>query len=168
MNEYDAALLSPEKDLADFYESDLPYSTNYKAIANWINGPIRTYLNEEKFSFDQLSLSAQQLSALIGLIDEGKINFSVASSQIFPELLKDKNAIAFDIASKKILLQTSSDDELQQWIDEAIAKMPDKVKEYQKGRKGLIGLFVGEVKKLSKGKADPKKVTALLQQKLDK
>jgi len=63
-------------------------------------------------------------------------------------------------------LQVSNTNELEAWIDEALAKMPDKVSEYKKGKKGLIGLFVGEVKKLSKGKADPKVVTDLLQHKL--
>lgn len=168
LGEYDCEQLCSEKEVAVFFESVLPFSTHYKAIANWINGPIRSYINEEKISFDKFTLLPQQLAELIALIDEGKINFSVASSQIFPGLLKDKNATAFDIASKKNLLQTSNDDELLTWIDEAITRMPDKVKEYQKGKKGLIGLFVGEVKKLSKGKADPKKVTQLLQEKLDK
>jgi aspartyl-tRNA(Asn)/glutamyl-tRNA(Gln) amidotransferase subunit B len=66
------------------------------------------------------------------------------------------------------LLQVSDTDELEKWIEEVISKMPDKVAEYQKGKKGLIGLFVGEVKKLSKGKADPKIVTSLLEQALQK
>ena len=64
------------------------------------------------------------------------------------------------------MLQTADGNEIESWVDEAIANMPDKVMEYKKGKKGLIGLFVGEVKKKSKGKADPKKVTDLLQQKL--
>jgi aspartyl-tRNA(Asn)/glutamyl-tRNA(Gln) amidotransferase subunit B len=60
----------------------------------------------------------------------------------------------------------SDSNELENWVNEVIANMPDKVAEYKKGKKGLIGLFVGEVKKISKGKADPKKVTELLQTKL--
>ncbi|HEY0298722.1 MAG TPA: Asp-tRNA(Asn)/Glu-tRNA(Gln) amidotransferase subunit GatB [Arachidicoccus sp.] len=166
LSEYDTEQLCSEKEIADFFESVLQYSNNYKAVANWINGPIRSYINEQRVSFTQLSVTPKQLADLIVLIDEGKINFSVASSQIFPELLKDKNATAINIATYKNLLQTGNDTELQAWIAEAISRMPDKVKEYQKGKKGLIGLFVGEVKKLSKGKADPKKVTELLQQEL--
>ena len=56
---------------------------------------------------------------------------------------------------------------MEQWVDEVLAKMPEKVAEYKKGKKGLIGLFVGEVKKISKGKADPKMVTNILEQKLN-
>jgi aspartyl-tRNA(Asn)/glutamyl-tRNA(Gln) amidotransferase subunit B len=64
------------------------------------------------------------------------------------------------------LLQVSDTGELEKWIEESLQSMPDKVQEYRKGKKGLIGLFVGDVKKRSSGKADPKKVTALLEAKL--
>jgi aspartyl-tRNA(Asn)/glutamyl-tRNA(Gln) amidotransferase subunit B len=70
------------------------------------------------------------------------------------------------IAESMNLLQVSDTDELETWITEALSSMPDKVTEYKKGKKGLIGLFVGEVKKRSKGKADPKVVTQLLEEKL--
>jgi aspartyl-tRNA(Asn)/glutamyl-tRNA(Gln) amidotransferase subunit B len=70
------------------------------------------------------------------------------------------------IAESMNLLQVSDTNELETWVMEALESMPDKVTEYKKGKKGLIGLFVGEVKKRSKGKADPKIVTQLLEQKL--
>jgi aspartyl-tRNA(Asn)/glutamyl-tRNA(Gln) amidotransferase subunit B len=101
-------------------------------------------------------------------VDEGKVNFSIASSKILPVLIADSNTTAIAIAETLNLLQVSDTGELEKWIEEVIAKMPDKVAEYQKGKKGLIGLFVGEVKKLSKGKADPKMVTSLLEQALQK
>jgi aspartyl-tRNA(Asn)/glutamyl-tRNA(Gln) amidotransferase subunit B len=63
-------------------------------------------------------------------------------------------------------LQVSDSNELETWVNDALASMPDKVSEYKKGKKGLIGLFVGEVKKRSKGKADPKIVTQLLEEKM--
>jgi len=89
----------------------------------------------------------------------------VAATKIFPVLLQgDKQPL--QVAEELNLLQVSDTNELEGWVDEAISKMPDKVAEYKKGKKGLIGLFVGEVKKLSKGKADPKVVTELLQRKL--
>jgi aspartyl-tRNA(Asn)/glutamyl-tRNA(Gln) amidotransferase subunit B len=64
------------------------------------------------------------------------------------------------------LLQTGTTDDIEKWIDEVLANHPEKVAEYKKGKKGLLGLFMGEVKKLSKGKADPKMTTSLLEQKL--
>ncbi|GAC1538268.1 MAG: hypothetical protein NVS3B15_18160 [Sediminibacterium sp.] len=70
------------------------------------------------------------------------------------------------VAESMNLIQVSDTQELEAWVTQALEKMPDKVTEYKKGKKGLIGLFVGEVKKLSKGKADPKLVTQLLEKAL--
>ncbi len=167
LNEYDASQLCAEKETADFFESVIEFTNNYKAVANWINGPVKQYLNENKLSFSELDLQSSQLADLIKLVEENKINFSSASQKILPELIKDKNANALKTATALNLLQISNDDELESWVNEAINKMPDKVKDYKKGKKGLMGLFVGEVKKLSKGKADPKMVTSLLEKKLN-
>jgi aspartyl-tRNA(Asn)/glutamyl-tRNA(Gln) amidotransferase subunit B len=71
------------------------------------------------------------------------------------------------VATELNVLQISNTNELEGWVNLALNKMPDKIKEYRKGKKGLMGLFVGEVKKISKGKADPKIVTELLEQKLN-
>jgi len=71
------------------------------------------------------------------------------------------------IATELNLLAEHDGASLEQWVDEVIAKMPDKIKEYRSGKKGLIGLFAGEVKKLSKGKADMQKVNSILEKKLN-
>ena len=141
------------------------HTKHYKAVVNWLTGPIKQYLNDHKAALATLPLAPATLAALIALIDEGKVNFSIASSKIFPVLLKE-NKSPLQIAEALNLLQVSDSNDLAAWVDEVISKMPDKVAEYKKGKKGLIGVFVGEVKKLSKGKADPKLVTELLQEKL--
>ncbi|MDI9365710.1 MAG: Asp-tRNA(Asn)/Glu-tRNA(Gln) amidotransferase subunit GatB [Flavobacterium sp.] len=167
LSAYDAAQLCDDKTTSDYFLATATYTKQYKAIVNWIAGPIRQYLNDSGTSLANLALAPATLAALIGLIDEGKVNFSIASSKIFPVLLKE-NKQPLQIAEELNLLQVSNSNYLEAWVNEAISKMPDKVTEYQKGKKGLIGLFVGEVKKISKGKADPKVVTALLQEKLDR
>ena len=166
LSDYDAAQLCAEKDTADFFEKIIRHTSHYKAAANWINGPLRQYVNDEKTSFDKLRILPLQLSALIQLVEDGKVNFSAASQRILPILLVDNDITPIQVATDMSLLQTNDANEIESWIDEVIANMPDKVTEYKKGKKGLIGLFVGEVKKKSKGKADPKVVTELLQQKL--
>ncbi len=166
LSAYDAEQLTLEKDTADFFLQTANISNQYKAIANWITGPLRQLANDQQIDFSQLQMAPEQIAGTIQIIDEGKVNFSIASSKILPALLGNPDATALDIATKENLLQTSDTGELEAWIDEALASMPDKVKEYQKGKKGLIGLFVGQVKKISKGKADPKITTELLQQKL--
>ena len=72
-----------------------------------------------------------------------------------------------EIAAAEGLLQDAGGDEIEGWVDQVLGSMPDKVAEYQKGKKGLIGLFMGEVKKLSRGKADPRSTQEILQQKLN-
>jgi aspartyl-tRNA(Asn)/glutamyl-tRNA(Gln) amidotransferase subunit B len=165
LSAYDAAQLCDDKTTSDYFLATATHTKQYKAIVNWITGPIRQYLNDSGTSLVSLALAPQTLAALIALIDEGKVNFSIASSKIFPVLLKE-NKQPLQIAEELNLLQVSDSNDLEAWVNEAISKMPDKVTEYKKGKKGLIGLFVGEVKKISKGKADPKVVTALLQEKL--
>ena len=167
LTDYDSSQLSDDRLTAEYFGQVQQHCNNYKAIANWMTGPLRQVVNEQGVSFALLSLSPKTLSALISLIDDGKVNFSVASLKILPELLKAGNKTPLQIATELNLIQTSDGGDIAKWVDEAIAKMPDKVLEYRKGKKGLIGLFVGEVKKLSKGKADPKVVNQLLEQKLN-
>lgn len=166
LSEYDAGQLCLEKDAADYYEAVIEHTANYKAAANWMNGPVKHFLNESGLSLAEFGLKPVQLADIIKLVEDGKVNFSVASTKIFHAMMEQQGKSALQLATELNLLQVSDSNELETWVNTAIDRMPDKVKEYKKGKKGLIGLFVGEVKKLSKGKADPKKVTELLEEKL--
>jgi aspartyl-tRNA(Asn)/glutamyl-tRNA(Gln) amidotransferase subunit B len=95
------------------------------------------------------------------------VNFSIASTKILSALIQAPQKNPLEVATELNLLQESNNDSVANWVDEVISKMPDKVKEYQSGKKGLIGLFAGEVKKLSKGKADMNVVNKLLAEKLN-
>jgi aspartyl-tRNA(Asn)/glutamyl-tRNA(Gln) amidotransferase subunit B len=165
LSEYDARQLCDEKAIADYFESVTKHTNQYKAAANWILGPIRQWLNESGIGFSELTLQPAVLAGLIKLVEDGKVNFSVASSKILPVLMKEGGS-PLAIAESMNLIQISDSSELENWISSALESMPDKVAEYKKGKKGLIGLFVGDVKKRSQGKADPKIVTRLLEQKL--
>ena len=139
---------------------------NYKAAANWMLGPIKNYLNENGIEIQQFKTEAVKISALITLIDEGKTNFSVASTKIFPVLLETGKA-PLQIAEELNLLQNSDEGLIHSIAKEVLAKYPEKVAEYKAGKKGLLGLFVGEVMKASKGKADPKVANKLVQEMLE-
>ncbi|MBS1598195.1 MAG: Asp-tRNA(Asn)/Glu-tRNA(Gln) amidotransferase subunit GatB [Bacteroidetes bacterium] len=167
LSEYDARVISDDKEMVDYFEELIKATTNYKAAANWLLGPVKSYLNENNISIDRLPVQPKKMAELIQLVDEGKTNFSIASSRIFPELIKQTTKDPLTIATDMNLLQSSDTDEVALWVQQALAKMPDKVEEYKKGKKGLIGLFVGEVKKISKGKADPKLTNQLLLEKLE-
>ena len=170
LSEYDAEQLVSEKEIAQYFEAVLPFTHQYKAVANWINGPIRSIMNEEHLPVWETSIAPETLAAMVNLVAEGKLSFSVASTRLLPAIRDqkgtDEKQSPLEIAESLNLIQTDDAALLNTWIEEALESMPDKVQAYQKGKKGLIGLFVGEVKKRSKGKADPKRVTDLIKAKL--
>ncbi|HEX8334814.1 MAG TPA: Asp-tRNA(Asn)/Glu-tRNA(Gln) amidotransferase GatCAB subunit B, partial [Segetibacter sp.] len=168
LTEYDARQLTEEKSLANYFENVAAINTNYKAISNWMLGPVRQYLNESNILFSKLLLQPASLAQLVSLVEEGKVNFSVASSRILPLLLKNTTKSPLEFATELNLIQVKDSAEIESWVDEVIDKMPEKIAEYKKGKKGLMGLFVGEVKKISKGKADPQVSIKLLEEKLGK
>lgn len=167
LSAYDTKVLCEDRSTSDFFESLIQHTTNYKAAANWLLGPIRSYLNENNIDIDELAVTPKNIATIIQLIDDGKINFGIATSKVFPELLQQSGKDPLRLITELNLLQESNDDAVTLWVDEVIAKMPEKVNEYKKGKKALIGLFVGEVKKLSKGKADMQLVNKILSIKLN-
>jgi aspartyl-tRNA(Asn)/glutamyl-tRNA(Gln) amidotransferase subunit B len=165
--EYDARVICDDKETADWFEELIKETANYKAAANWLLGPVRSSLNEKGFSLRDFPVTPRSLARLIDLVDQDQLSFSIASSRILPAMIDAPSRAPVEIATSLNLLQSSDTVEIAAWVEQALAKMPDKVTEYKKGKKGLIGLFVGEVKKLSKGKADPRLTNQLLLEKLD-
>ncbi len=165
LSEYDIEQLCEHKEEADFYIAWTLQTQHYKAAANWILGPIREYLNETNTNYAGLHTAIPYLVELLELVEKGVLSFSVATSKVFKGIMVNPQSPT-KFAQDHNLLQTNSADEITTWIDEVLAAHPDKVAEYKKGKKGLIGLFVGEVKKKSQGKADPKIATQLLEEKL--
>ena len=166
LSKYDAKIIVEDKNTALYYNKLCKLTKNYKAAANLLNGAIKSYINENAKSIEEFEISPQNIAELITLIDDNKVSNSIATGKIFPLLLSS------DLSPEKIAvennwIQESDTDTLLSLINEVIEKYPDKVKEYQSGKKGLIGLFIGEVMKLSKGKADPKLTNELIRKKLD-
>lgn len=164
--EYDARVICDDKATADYYEQVATIIPAHKAVANWLLGPVKSALNEQGASMTAFPLSPASLAGLIQLVEDGKVSFSIASSRIFPELMQHPAEQPLDIATRLNLLQDNNANNIAPIIDEVLAKYPDKVAEFRGGKKGLMGLFVGEVMKLSKGKADPKLTNQLLAEKL--
>jgi aspartyl-tRNA(Asn)/glutamyl-tRNA(Gln) amidotransferase subunit B len=164
--DYDAGVLTDEKAIALYFEELCQKTKNYKAASNWMMGPVKSYLNELTMSIERFPLRPAKIVELIELVDSNQISFSIASERLFPKFVENPNKTAFEMAQSLNLLQESGDDFLLPLIDQAIAKFPDKAEAYRKGNKNLMGLFMGEVMRLSKGKADPKKTTDLIAKKL--
>ena len=168
LSSYDATQICESLNTVKYFEATAKHTSNYKSVANWMLGPIKSYLNEVGLDYSNLGLQPNILADLIRIIDAGQFNFSVGASKILPQIADGKKTDILAVATELNLLQVYNADTLEKWVDAAIASMPDKVIEYQKGKKGLIGLFIGAVKKISQGQADPNKVSELLIQKLNK
>ncbi len=158
LSEYDAKTICDDKETAFYYIRLCRHTSNYKSAANWILGSIKSYLNDTATDILDFVLEPEKIAELILLIDQGKLSNTAASQLVFPELVKEPGKSALDIAEELNVIQSNDSEFINGIIKEVMAKYPDKITEYKSGKKGLLGLFVGEVMKLSKGKADPKAV----------
>ena len=167
LSSYDANILLEDKEIANYFINVTQETKNYKSAANFIIGPIRSYLNESAKKISEINIPARNIAMLINLIDKGIISNSIAISKVFPVMIELNNNPK-EIAESNNWIQNSNSDSLLILVKECINKYPDKVAEYQSGKKGLLGLFMGEVMKESKGQADPKLASKLIQQELNK
>jgi aspartyl-tRNA(Asn)/glutamyl-tRNA(Gln) amidotransferase subunit B len=138
-----------------------------KAAANWLSGPIASYLNEFKVDIDLFPIPAGILRELIAIVEfTDLVDFTNAKTKVFPELLKNTGETVWEIIERLRLLERADSNEVEDMINSVLAKYPDKIEEYKKGKIGLLSLFMGEVMKLGKGKLKPTEVTELLKNKL--
>ena len=166
LSEYDAAILTEEKEFADYFERVIDGGVKFKSAANWMLGPVKSWQNENNEEIGRFPVTPEKLAGVIKMVDDGKLSFSIASTKLFNELLKDPQKEPGKIAEEKNWSLDTNTDNIENLIEQVLNKFPEKVKEFKKGKKGLMGLFVGEVMKLSKGKADPKMTNDILLEKL--
>lgn len=162
----DAALFAEDLALLSYFNAALPLVDNQKSLINWLIGPVRAILNEKDITIDAYSVKPGQLAAAINLVDGKKITQQIAIQQLLPAIEAKANANVEELAQALNLLITDNGDELETFIDEVLNKYPQQVEAYKKGKKGVLGLFVGDVMKLAKGKADAKKLNELILEKL--
>lgn len=163
--EYDALVLTTEKDLADFYEETAKDSKNFKASSNWIMTELMRELNSANMDISESPIKPHQLGSMISLIDKGTISGKIAKT-VFQEMWrsgKDPDVIV----KEKGLVQNSDPAAVEKIIDEVLSANALNVEEYKTGKKkNLFGFFVGAVMKASKGQANPELVNKILQEKL--
>ena len=163
---YDAEVMTETKAMARYFEDVCQHTGQYKAVSNWMMGPVRSYLNDQNCEIEDFPLSPDYLASLVELVAQDKVSFAIASQKIFTEMLKDSSRSPLEHAKAMNLLQESNSDSIQPLVEEVISAFPAKVEEYRKGKKGLLGMFMGEVMKRSKGKANPKVANELLRKEL--
>jgi len=167
LSSVEASILIEHRDIANYFIELSKWVSSPKIAYNWLLGPIKSYLNEKAEEIKDMPLKPEVLSKLIKMVDEGKVNYSMASSIILSKLIENPGLEPLSIAESEHLLISRNEGELEGYIESVIKKYPDKVLEYQGGKKGVTGLFMGEIMKLSKGKIDPKLVNGLLVEALE-
>ena len=124
------------------------------------------YCQKAKLELEDYPVTHANLAAFIALIDEGKVSNSIAYERILPVMAEGDQRPPLEIAKALNLIQSADEDFLEQLVMEVLEANPGKVETYRKGKKGLLGFFMGEVMKKSRGKAEPKATNKLLREKL--
>ncbi len=164
--EYDARVLTENKEIAQYFIEACRHHSNYKSVSNWTMGPVKSFLNDNGITIKEFPLEPIRLAELIALVEEAKVSYTAAVQRIFPALIADPQTKAIAVAKNLDLIQDSDENSILKLVEVVLNAFPSKVIEYRKGKKGLMAMFVGEVMKRSNGKADPKLTNDLLQQKL--
>ena len=163
LSPYEANILVSDIETSKYFEEVIEKS-DVKLSTNWITGELFALLNEKNLEISQNPISAKNLSKLINLIKDGTISGKIAKS-VF-EIMADEGKDPQIIVEEKGLKQQSDPKEIEKLIDKVITDNPDKVKEYKSGKDKLFGFFVGQVMKVSGGKANPQLVNEILKKKL--
>ncbi|MEQ1721955.1 MAG: Asp-tRNA(Asn)/Glu-tRNA(Gln) amidotransferase subunit GatB [Pseudobdellovibrio sp.] len=165
LSEYDSAILTSEKELADYFEVVSELSGNAKLSANWITSDLIRELNSNKVEITNSPIKPEELAKLIKLIDSGSISGKIAKT-VFTEMWSTQKTADL-IIKEKSLSQVSDTSVIEKMIDDVLATNPSQVEEYRSGKTKVFGFFVGAAMKASKGQANPDLVNQILKKKLD-
>ena len=164
LSAYDAQIIASSKPMADFFEAALQKTKNYSLLSNWLIGEISAYLNKEQIEIHESKLSADIVAMLINRIDDQTISGKIGKS-IFEEMCANGSS-PDEIIKSQGLEQISDDEAIEEIILTVINENPAQVEAYLAGKDKLFGFFVGQVMKLTEGKANPKTVNNILKDKL--
>jgi len=167
LSAYDAGVLTDSKELALYFEDIIAKTKHVKSASNWLTVQVKSYLNDNALHISDFKVTAERMALLVDFIDTGKVSHTIATQKIFPKMLEELEKTPAQIAEENSWIQESDNGALTEFAKQAIAKFPDKVAAYKAGNVNLLGLFMGQVMQLSKGKADPKATSELLKKMLD-
>ncbi|MGH7508561.1 MAG: Asp-tRNA(Asn)/Glu-tRNA(Gln) amidotransferase subunit GatB [Gemmatimonadales bacterium] len=161
LSPYDARVITGEAALASYFEAVVEAGADAKAAANWVMGDVMATYNES----GAFPVSPPSLAALIGLVRDGTVSLQ-AAKRVYADLTHSPAEDPRAVASRLGLIQVSDEGALTGWVDEVLAAYPGEVARFRGGETKLMGFFVGQVMKRSRGKADPKGVQPVLQERL--
>ncbi|MBI4823363.1 MAG: Asp-tRNA(Asn)/Glu-tRNA(Gln) amidotransferase subunit GatB [Nitrospirae bacterium] len=157
---YDADLLTSEKALSEWYEEAVKLTSQPKTVSNWVMVELMRLLNEQNLTIEKCPIKPAQLAGMLSLIEAGVISGKIAKTVFEEMFLTGKPAET--IVREKGLIQITDVSEIEKSVAEVIEKNPKEVERFKAGEERLIGFFVGQVMKLTKGKANPALVNEIL------
>jgi len=162
---YDAEVITSSRALADFYEATCERYSNYKAVSNFIMGEVLRYLRDQKKEIQETQLRPALLAELLELVEKNTINLNVAK-KIFPEVASTGTSPK-KIVEERGLAQVSDESAIREVVLKVLEENPKEVEKYLNGKEQIVGFFVGQVMRATRGKANPKLVNQLLRQELE-
>ncbi|MBC8258584.1 MAG: Asp-tRNA(Asn)/Glu-tRNA(Gln) amidotransferase subunit GatB [SAR324 cluster bacterium] len=165
LNNYDAKVLSAGREMSEYFEKVLTHGAAPKLACNWIIGDLTRVMNESGKSLSEIGLLPEHLADLTKLIEKGEISSKIAKT-IFEEMLVSAKTPAL-IVEEKGLKQVSDEAELGRIVDELLVANQQQVEQYRTGKTQLLGFFVGQMMKQTRGKGNPAVINRLLKEKLD-
>jgi aspartyl-tRNA(Asn)/glutamyl-tRNA(Gln) amidotransferase subunit B len=165
LNEYEASVLTDQKETADYFEDALASHRSPRGLANWIMNEVLREVKERGISPAQFEIGPVRLAGLVRLLDEGTINAQVARDIMHKMIETGKDAAT--LVAEEGVEQISDRGELEPLIERVIQDNPQPVEHYRAGKKQAVGALVGQVMRLTQGKADPRLVSEMLRRKLD-
>lgn len=166
LTEKEVDILISDKKLATLFEEIVKLGSTPKIASNWILGDILRILKDRKIEAEDMIFEAKNFAKLLKVVEEGKISNNIGREVL--EEIFDGNKDPMKVIEEKGLMQINSSDELEKIVEEVIAKNPQSVEDYKAGKTQSAGFLMGQVMKLSKGKANPKVAKELVDKKLSK
>ena len=166
LSEYDASVIVEQMPLALFFDKTLELGANPKTAVNFIMGEIAAYLKENKVEIDETKLTPENLAELISLIEKGTISNNIGKQILVEEMITNGEK-ASAIVEKKGLSQISDESAIKEIVEKVVNSHPAEIEAYRNGKTNLLGFFVGQVMKETKGRANPKTVNELVRKMLE-
>ena len=164
LNDYDASVLTNNRDMADYFECVAKSSGDAKLAANWVAGELQALLKKNNWEIKESPIQADRLATLIARIKDNTISGKIAKA-VFEAMIEDSSNVD-DIIEAKGLKQITDIGEIAKLVNEIIANNPEQVEQFREGKEQVLSYLVGQAMKLSRGKANPAQVNQILREKL--
>jgi len=168
LSPYDADVLTGSKALVELFAEASEHTRNYKMLANLIIGPVKSLLKDRKLSPEQINIPPKHVAALVKMIDESQISYSVAAQKILPAMFENPSLSPSGYTDQQDLYQVSDELLIRGLAKKILDNHPREVELYRKGKTGLLGMFMGVLMRETAGKADPRQASDIFKKLLDR